>query len=125
MPVLRLDVDERQIVLHTDGDLCATTQELVESDAFAKVVGLYVAHLEAHKPDLLDELRLAGERRPQLVELLRLLVNNPLERLGRAYAGEEDLPAHRERLHEFVEGLYDFWRSYDRFMVCHAEASGR
>ena len=27
----------------------------------------------------------------------------------------------RERLHAFVEGLYDFWRSYDRFMIRHTE----
>ena len=122
MPVLRLDIDERQIVLHTDGTLCETTQELVESDAFARVVGLYVDHLEAHNPRLLDELGLAGRRRRQLLELLRLLANNPLDRVGRGYAGEDDLPAHRERLHEFVEGLYDFWRGYDRFMICHGEA---
>ena len=122
MPVLRVDVDERQIVLHAEGALCATTQELVESDAFAQVVELYVAHLEAHRPGALDELGLTGERRSaRLLELLRLLANNPLDRISRASAGLADLPAHRERLLGFVEGLYDFWRSYDRFMVSHSE----
>jgi hypothetical protein len=122
MPVLRVDVDERQIVLHGEGALCATTQELVESDAFARVVGLYVARLEAHDPDALAALGLSGARRSaQLLELLRLLANNPLDRIARASAAQTDLPAHRERLHAFVEGLYDFWRSYDRFLVSRAE----
>ena len=122
MPVLRVDVDERQIVLHTEGALCATTQELVESDAFARVVELYVAHLETHNPEALDALGLSGEpRSARLLELLRLLANNPLDRIAAASAAQADLPAHRERLHEFVEGLYDFWRSYDRFMVSRSE----
>jgi hypothetical protein len=121
VPVLRVDVDERQIVLHTEGALCATTQELVESDAFARVVELYVARLDARDPRALDELGLGGERRAQLLELLRLLANNPLDRIARASAAQADLPAHRERLDEFVEGLYDFWRSYDRFMVSRSE----
>ncbi len=122
MPVLRVDVDERQIVLHTEGALCATTQELVESDAFARVVELYVSRLETRDPRALDDLGLGGERRvAQLLELLRLLANNPLDRIARASAAQADLPAHRERLHEFVEGLYDFWRSYDRFMVSRSD----
>jgi hypothetical protein len=122
MPVLRVDVDERQIVLRGEGALCATTQELVESDAFARVVALYVARLEAHDPEALAPLGLSGERRcAQLLELLRLLANNPLDRIARASAAQADLPAHRDRLHGFVEGLYDFWRSYDRFLVSRAE----
>ena len=30
--------------------------------------------------------------------------------------------ARREQLHEFIEGLYDFWRRWDRFLVVRAEA---
>jgi hypothetical protein len=122
MPVLRVDVDERQIVLHTEGALCATTQELVESEAFARVLELYVTHLEGHNPEALDALGLgSGPPGARLLELLRLLANNPLDRIAGASAGPADLPAHRERLHEFVEGLYDFWRSFDRFMVSRSE----
>jgi hypothetical protein len=122
MPVLRVEVDEHQIVLHTEGALCTTTQELIESDAFARVVELYVAHLEAHNPEALDGLGLGAERRgAQLLELLRLLANNPLDRIARASAVQADLPAHRGPLHEFVEGLYDFWRSFDRFLVSRSE----
>ena len=31
----------------------------------------------------------------------------------------------RERLHEFVEGLYDFWRRWDRFLVVRADAAAQ
>jgi len=122
MPVLRVDVDERQIVLHSEGQLCATTQELVESDAFARVVGLYVARLEAHDPDALARIGLTGDdARERLLELLRLLANNPLDRITRASGVHTGLPTQREHLHGFVEGLYDFWRRYDRFLVSRAD----
>lgn len=43
MPQQRLDIDDRQAVLHTKGGLCRTTQELAESEAFA--AGIYVGQL--------------------------------------------------------------------------------
>ena len=79
----RLDIDERQAVLHTDGGLCRTTQELAESEAFARVMGLYVDRLEAHDPEAPAGLGLEaqpGERRAQLLDLLRLLANHPCQR---------------------------------------------
>ena len=126
MSLLRLDIDDRQVVMHTEGAVCASTQELVESESFARVVELYVDHLESHNPAALAELGLSG--RAAVLDLIRLLANNPLERVARTWAGPGDLFAGRERLHEFVEGLYDFWRRWDRFLVVRADcrrAAGR
>ena len=139
MSLLRLDVDDRQVVMHTAGAVCASTQELVESAAFARVLGLYLDHLETYDPLALDDLGLdqvgdldfgrddragAGDpRRARLLDLLRLLANNPLERVARTWAGAGDLLTRRDRLHEFVEGLYDFWRHWDRFLIVRAEAA--
>src|SRR5512137_2181972 len=133
MSLLRLDVDDRQVVMHTAGAVCASTQELVESRAFARVLEAYVRHLESHDPAALDDLGLdqgedlefgrddrGGEGDPRLarlLDLLRLLANNPLERVARMGVGRGDLLARRDRLHEFVEGFYDFWRHWDRFLI--------
>jgi hypothetical protein len=135
MSLQRLDIDDRQAVMYSEGSVCASTQELVESATFARVLYLYVDHLEAHNPKALDELGLgAGEaghtrgetgadpRRARLLDLLRLLANNPLERVAPTVAEPGDLLARRALLHEFVEGLYDFWRRWDRFLVVRAEA---
>jgi hypothetical protein len=124
MARLRLDIDARQAVLHTDGALCRSAQELAESEAFARVVHHYVDRVEAHDPEALAALALLGdpeERRRQLLEVLRLLANNPLERIVGVAACDPGLLARRDRLHAFVEGLYDFWRSFDRFMISHSD----
>ena len=141
MSLLRLEVDDRQVVMHSAGAMCASTQELVESASFARVLDLYIDQLESHNPAALDDLGLDLEaeqasaavvtsagaqvdaRRARLLDLIRLLANNPLERVARTWAGPGDLLAGRERLHEFVEGLYDFWRRWDRFLVVRADAA--
>jgi len=141
MSLLRLEVDDRQVVMHSAGAVCASTQELVESTSFARVLDLYIDQLESHDPDALQALGLTADvpphagavttstgaqvdaRRARLLDLVRLLANNPLERVARTWAGSSDLLARRERLHEFVEGLYDFWRHWDRFLIVHAEAA--
>jgi len=131
--VQHLELDGRQAVLDAAGPLCASTQELVDSEAFARVVRLYLGHLEAHAPTLLADLGLVegpavdeaarSAARERLVELLRLLANNPLERVAHAAVAPADLAARRERWHEFVEGLYDFWRHWDRFLVLRAQSA--
>ena len=139
MSLLRLDVDDRQVVMHSAGPVCASTQELVESASFARVLDLYIDQLESHNPAALQDLGLDADpaqdtgavvtsagaeidaRRARLLDLLRLLANNPLERVARTWVGSGNLLARRERLHEFVEGLYDFWRHWDRFLIVRAE----
>jgi len=141
MSLQRLDLDDRQAVMYSEGGVCAGTQELVESAAFARVLDLYVDHLESHNPQVLDELGLAAAawsgpggaaaadqgkgdadpRRTRLLDLIRLLANNPLERVSVTACAPGDLLARRRQLHEFVEGLYDFWRRWDRFLVLRAE----
>ncbi|MFA4964214.1 MAG: phosphoenolpyruvate carboxykinase [Thermoleophilia bacterium] len=120
MSLLRLDIDERQAVMYAEGSVCATTQELADSASFARVLELYVDHLEAHNRAPLGDLGLRD--REALLGLLRLLANNPLERVSATAGAPGDLLARREALHEFVEGLYDFWRRWDRFLVVRAAA---
>jgi hypothetical protein len=125
MALLRLDEDPGQIVLHAQGMVCASTREIVESEPFERLVGLYLAQLRRQDAPLLDELRIGGAdaaQRAGLVDLLRLLAHNPLERIAQASRDREGLLGRRRALHRFVEGLYDFWRGFDRFLVDHAVA---
>ena len=125
MPVTRLDRERSQVVMHTSGPICATTQEVAESEAFAQIVAAYARRLVAHSSPLLEGLEhdlSDGAQLAAFTDQLRVLANNPLDRVAGAAAGPARLAAYREALHAFVEGLYDYWRSFDRFMVTHSEA---
>ena len=90
MPLLRLDEDPGQLVLHAQGGVCTSTREVVESAAFGRVVTLYLGHLAGHDAPLLDAVGVdAGDAAApgEFVDLLRLLAHNPLERVVRAAPG--------------------------------------
>ena len=61
MPLLRLDEDPGQLVLHAQGAVCTSTREVVESEPFERLVALYLAHLRAHDAPLLDALGIDGD----------------------------------------------------------------
>ena len=122
MPLLRLDQDPGQLVLHSQGAVCSSTREVVESEPFERVVGLYLDYLTEHDGPLLEALDIDSAdaaARASLVDLLRLLAHNPLERIVRTSSARAPLLRRRSALHRFVEGLYDFWRGFDRFLVDH------
>ncbi len=123
MPVTHIDRDRDQIVMHATGSICASTQEVAESEAFARIVGAYARTLVVHRSPLLDRLSydLADPGGlASFIDLLRVLANNPIERTVLSGLEPEALAEIREALHVFVEGLYDYWRSFDRFLVSHS-----
>jgi hypothetical protein len=127
MPVTRLDRERNQVVMHTVGPICATTQQVAESEAFTETVAAYARLLVAHHAPVLEGLDydLANEAQlAKFTDLLRVLATNPLDRVAGAAAAAGGSALNREALHDFVEGLYDYWRSFDRFMISHTEAAG-
>lgn len=120
------DIEDRQIILHTLGPICTTASELLHSDVFDRVVALYCRKLIRRQSPLAEALAEcftddgnAGE----MTRLLILLADRPLEEAVSDKPRLQGLleAGRRRCLWEFVEGLYDFWRSFDRFMVLHSE----
>lgn len=124
MPHKSLELEGKQLILHTTGFICSTTRELASSDAFEVVVERYIAELREHDSPVLDQLCADVEDSvnvQRLIALLRTLAVVPLEQVVKILPYADNYLGRRKALHELAEGLYDFWRSYDRFMVCHSE----
>lgn len=122
----RFDIEGRQIILHTQGGICTTASDLLHSDIFREIVALYIKmcrQQQAPQLGIFKNVFPPETAADAITELLIQLADVPLEEVVK------DLPnlagllerQNRLRLHEFVEGLYDFWRSFDRFMVLHSE----
>jgi len=112
------------IILHTQGSTCSTTRELVSSIFFERIVYGYLETLIKQDSPILgaisDDLH-TPEGQTRLVILLKSLAENSLERVVRIIPGFENYLGRKKGLHRFVEGLYDYWRSFDRYLVCHSE----
>lgn len=119
-----LELEGNQFVLRTAGTICSNTHELASSDAFEIIVERYIEKLRERKSPILAQLYLDSEdptTTKHLIETLRNLASVPLDQVVKTLPYTENYLSRRRALHEFVEGLYDFWRSYDRFMICHSE----
>ncbi len=118
--------ENNQIIMHTNEAVCSTKQEVVHSDIFLHIIDQYIERLQKCDSPKLAALPFDAttrEGRYLLVSTLRSLCDFPLERLAQSLPQGEDIlaPAARQALDEFVAGLYDFWRSFDRFLVLHGE----
>lgn len=120
MPFKTLVELGNQMVMHTDSQICGSAAELVGSAAFEKVVKLYVRRIRDQESPLLAVIDPEDDG-SRLTALLRALVESPLDQISRIVPGTAHYPEHRATLHRLVEELYDFWRRFDRFMVCHSE----
>ena len=114
--------DEKQCIIYTDGKICESTREVLHSDLFEKMVGLFIEE-QLHKDSpLLTALNMDLSKEQEsrlLVNILCALCEHPLDQVISILPGAtlfiEEKP--RAALHEFVERLYDYWRSHDRYLV--------
>jgi hypothetical protein len=113
----------RQVTITTNGHICRTTKELLESSLFQQVVERYLARLRRKDSSLLQIIDQINSDTPDesLVRLLRVLGTKPLEEAIAEVPGTEKLLHEASLLHEFVEHTYNYWRRFNRFIVCHSE----
>lgn len=124
--VQRFYWEGKQVVLHLGADVCRTARGLMASEVFANVVERYCEDLLARGSRLVRPFIPCHSEKADFSEaagLLRMLAEIPLDRVAgdiSAAAGFEGA-AGRRLLHEFAEGLYDYWRSFDRYLVLHSQ----
>lgn len=112
------------MILHTDGLLCTSVREVVNSKAFERILHLYLDHLADHDDPLLSGLFKGhgnSDQRRLLLVLLRALADTPIEYAVRSIPGTDSYLSDPRPLYLFVESLYNFWRSFDRYLVCFSD----
>ncbi len=116
----RLDLEANQIILQTASMPCGTSSEVVTSEVFKEFLHLFLDELEKSRAPVLDELGPSlreGPGRERLIHVISRLHKNTLDEVIRLVDGGEVFRGKERALRRFVEKLYDYWRSFDRFMV--------
>jgi hypothetical protein len=118
---------DRKVIIRLKDRGCETPEELLSSPLFREVVLRFVRKLERNNSPVLiffGEGREIGDPDvDELIQVFQLLARMPLEWVAKLL---EDLDRrrfleHPGALHTFVEGLYDYWRQFERFIVCDSE----
>jgi hypothetical protein len=122
-----LQIYGKQAVFHTAGSLCGSAGQLVASEFFLNFLGTFLDHLKAVDHPVLEQMDQQGPAALSVAQWQRLfaaICDQPLEdaALRLPHAVDFLAPQRRKALLEFVEAFYDYWRSYDRYMVLTTEA---
>ena len=115
----------KELIIHTEGDICGNIQELTNSPIFERMVNVFMDHLKKHNSLLSDSLfppEVEYFYRSKIITLLRILTTSSLEEVVKILPDYDFFLNKKDLLHEFIEKLYNFWRRYERYMICHSES---
>lgn len=115
----------KEVIIHTEGEICGNIQELTNSPIFERMVYAFMDHIKKHSSLLSDSLfppEVELSYRSKIVSLLRILTTSSLEEVVKILPDYGFFLDKKNLLHEFVEKLYNFWRRYERYMICHSES---
>lgn len=126
MKLQRIVREGNEIILEVTGVLCTTKEELVQSRAFRDFTMSFVDHLRESNSVFLDltgiDLRL-DQSAEFLVETFARLVSSPIERVAEETPSARVFLETRNALHRLTDAFYDYWRSFERYLVCRPDES--
>ncbi len=119
---------DNKIIIYTTGRLCETTEELLASDLFPEIVRRCIAELTARESILLDIFRDerggADETKTGiLIKTLKQLLRIEGEYVQKIIPESAVFFRNTGLFNDFVEYLYNFWRGFERYVVCDSEGA--
>lgn len=110
-----------KIVLRVRNRVCNNSEELIKSEAFAKILWRFLEKLEKRKSELLNifpDAAIDRESMETLIDVLFYLSRLPAEKVEKIVEGSSPFLKNPFLLNEFVEHLYNYWRSLHRLIIC-------
>lgn len=113
-----------QAVIKTKGKVCSSPRELLASDIFEVIVRDFLTDLHRHDSVVYHDLfgNIPFEKAAlKITGLLRALGSTSLDDLAEILPFARRLRDRRMELDDFVQQLYNFWRTRERFLLCLSE----
>jgi len=124
MNPISFKIIDRKIVIKSKGRMCETAEELMSSSLFVEMLKRTIDSLLIRRSLLLNIFGVEGPNKKN-VELLKrtlaFLCKMPGNLIPKVVNGSEIFFHNPSLFNEFVEYLYNFWRSFDRFIICDSE----
>ncbi|GAB4181392.1 MAG: phosphoenolpyruvate carboxykinase [Calditrichia bacterium] len=116
-------IDDKKVIVDYSSFYCETHEKLLRSELFFVVLSRYVKHLHQKESPVLEKINQylnvtspeeSAERMRVLLRLLNSYTCTEIVEINPSYAGIKKV---RDFLIDFIEGLYDFWRKYERYLL--------
>jgi hypothetical protein len=113
----------RKIIIFLRDRICETPEELLSSDLFSEVVTRFVADLQRRQSSLLQVFgKPANTLEPadiqELIWVFQILGKMTCEAVPKLLENGERFIANPSLFYALVESLYNYWREFERFIVC-------
>lgn len=123
MTMPAFEIIDNKVIIHIHETICENGPEIVNSQLFREILDLAVAELvdrQSHLLEIFPGRNTSAESIQKLVQFLTVLSDtetdaNDKEKALQAYASFLKDP---HLFNSFIEFLYNFWRKYDRFIIC-------
>jgi hypothetical protein len=114
---------KKKIILRLRDRVCSTPEELLASELFYEVTTRFINDLKHRQAPLLQifdkPVRDIQESDiQQLIEVFQILSKMTLETVPKLMVNGERFVRDPSLLNTFVERLYNYWRDFDRFILC-------
>lgn len=114
------EVLENKVIIRIKDSICENSEDLLTSRLLKEIVKRSVKKL-IRKNSLL--LKIFGPKEPTesidlLVRTMQFLVKMPGELVPNVVKGSEIFFKQKDLFNQFIEYLYNYWRSFDRFILC-------
>ena len=115
---------EQKIIIRIKDKICENVDDLFESSLFERIMKKCIANLQQTNSVLLDIFngnKIDDEHIEILIKTLQFLSKMPSSYVMRAVKDSDVFFKDTHLFSDFIEYLYNFWRSYDRFIICNSE----
>lgn len=118
------NIVDNKIVLRIKGRICETSEELFTSHFFKDFLYVAVEKLRRNDSPLLSifgKKDATDDDLNSLVKVFNLLTKMPADFVVKVDPDSARFFRDKSLLNDFVEYLYNYWRSFDRFTICDSE----
>jgi len=114
----------RKIIIGTNGRLCDTSSEVIHSKLFYEIVSKGIKKLYDKNSIYIQKLGIkhTDDQIKEMVDIFELLSKNHISIVKDIRPDAENLLKHPTELNNVLEYLYNFWREFERYIVCDSES---
>ena len=123
MPSKPFTFANKKIIIRLRDRVCENSDELLSSDLFHEVTRRLVNDLKRRRSPLLqifgtlpNEIQDADVQ--LLVQVFQVLGKMDIDAVTKLIEGSDRFVANPTLLYDFVESLYNYWREFERFIIC-------
>ncbi len=118
---------DRKIIIRLRNRVCHSAEELINSDLFRDVLTRYIRELGRQDSHLLEIFckgkgtEITEKDIQRLIQFYQFLAKMPLEWIPKIFEDTTCFATDAHLLYIFNERFYDYWRKYERYIVCDSE----